>query len=64
MKLIEYGEKSCQGMFLTSPNSRGAQRNATLYFVKMDLPILGIENDKITDAVKRKRRRVPWQERV
>ena len=32
MKLIEYGEKSCQGMFLTSPKKRKTWRKAVSYF--------------------------------
>ena len=32
MKVIEYGEKSCQGMFLTSPKKRKTWRKAVSYF--------------------------------
>lgn len=32
MKLIEYEEKSCQGMFLTFPKKQKTWRNAVSYF--------------------------------
>ena len=32
MKVIEYGEKSCQGMLLTSPKKRKTWRKAVSYF--------------------------------
>lgn len=31
MREIEYGEKSCQGMLLTSPKELGAQRKAVSF---------------------------------